>query len=112
MNQWLEKQDVDVSKLFNWSKKVEIKDDKDVTIIEAYVRIIGDAELGRCRVYGLRKSAEMRKKLMDFDSDERVAYIGDISTFTKDRLIDLILVQTMKELSAEARKNKIGRAHV
>jgi hypothetical protein len=99
----VERNDVDISKLFNWGKKFTIKWlDKQ---IDAYIRIIGDADLNRCRIFALRNSAELRRKLLDYKSDERLALIADFQAASKDNLIDAVILYSKEDFAAEAIKN-------
>lgn len=94
--------DVDVQKLFNWFTDVEIfvkgKPKK------FYIRLAGDADIGRARVFALRKSNEFRLKLKDELSDEFLALVGHKELFDKDSLISVILLHKVKEISREAYK--------
>lgn len=93
-----EANDVDISKLFNYKKAVEIGG------LKVYLRLVGDAELNIARVKALRASAEMRKKLKDKNSDEYLAYIGDREFLNRDQLITMILVLKTKEFADDASK--------
>jgi len=96
----IDKNDVDISKLFSWNKKYTIEVNKDEYNI--YIRLVGDAELNRARVYALRKSAEMRKKLKDENSDERLAYLPSIENLDKDAIINGLTLMNTKKFTAEA----------
>lgn len=98
----IEKNDVDVSKLFIWTKDTEIEFNGKKT--KAYIRLVGDAELNRARVFAIRKSAELRKLLKNKESDEYIAYIPDQSSTTKDELINGLLVLGTKLATQEAMK--------
>jgi len=100
-----EKNDVNISKLFNWGNVFEIVDSKGSAIMKAYIRIVGDSELNRARVYGLRKSAELRKKLKNSDSDEHMAYILDKDTVEKQNLINYLIYKKTTEFAQEASRN-------
>ena len=99
----IDKNDVDISRLFQWKKKVDIEF-KGKTL-HAYLRIIGDAETNRARVFALRKSAEMRKLLRDVDSDERMAFLPESGVVKKDELIQGLLVLYTKDAGDEAVKS-------
>jgi len=83
--------DIDISKLFQWRKVVEITgiNDEPTTV---YMRLIGDAELNMARVAGLRASAELRKKFKDVNSDEYLAYVPDVESTEKENLIELLIM--------------------
>ena len=96
----IEKNDVDISKLFRWSRKVEVN--SFGKILEFYMRLCGDAEINRARVYALRKSAEFRKLLRTKDSDERLAYIPEFLSVVEEELINGILALSIKDFTTEA----------
>lgn len=98
----IDKNDVDISKLFQWGQKFNLKDRFGKEVLDVYVRLIGDAELNRSRVYALRSSAQLRLKLKDENSDERVAYIPHPSTMTKDELINALVLFHNKALTLKA----------
>lgn len=107
----VEKNDVDISPLFAWSKEFEIVEGEKVTPV--YMRLLGDADVNRARVSALRSSAELRRKLKDINSDERMAFIKDIDDIKEDVLISVIIVFAMKDLQelAESKlKIKIPKA--
>lgn len=96
----VEKNDVDIRKLFEWSKKVTIRiKGKDV---DFYLRLVGDADAARARVAALRASAELRKKLLDENSDEHLAYIPIFSEDDKPKLVEYLLILEAKEFSKQA----------
>jgi hypothetical protein len=101
----VEKNFVDVSRLFNWGKLFEVKDNKGNILVNLYMRLVGDAEVNRSRVFALRKSAELRKKLNDPTSDESVAFIPEKESMDKDRLIEMVLVYSVRDLSKDANKD-------
>jgi hypothetical protein len=106
----VEKNDVDISKLFIWGKKYEIVDTNDKVIYTLYMRLLGDADLNRTRVYALRKSQELRKKLRDVNSDERMLYIKDREDMSKDEIVFNIAALSMREINKRgAREVSIPR---
>lgn len=96
----VEHNDVDIAPLFSWSKKFEVISNGDVTPV--FMRVLGDADMGKARVSALRKSAELRKKLKDTNSDERIAFIKDIDDLTSDLLVDLITIFSIRDLTDRA----------
>lgn len=92
-----ERSDVDISKLFVWGNKFSIKDRDGGTLLEVYIRLVGDADINRARVAALRRSAELRKRLNDPLSDERVAYIPEKEFIDKDALVEFLLTSYIKE---------------
>jgi len=99
-----ERNDVDISKLFHWGKEATIVDSDDKEVMKYYIRILGDADLGRSRVFALRKSAEFRKRLNDLESDERVGFILDETSVGKEQLVNIILTIRSKEILADVQK--------
>jgi hypothetical protein len=97
--------DIDISKLFCWKKKVEINgvSEKPITV---YMRLIGDADLNRARVASLRASAELRKKFKDENSDEYLAYIPEMDNIEKENITELIIMLNMSEYRG-AVENKV-----
>ena len=106
MSDIVEKNDVDISKIFDWGRVFEIVNPRDDSVESlVYMKILGDADLGIARVYALRKSSEMRRKLRDTDSDERIAYIKDSSELTKDELVNLGVAYSSREIIQQARQS-------
>lgn len=95
----IDKNDVDISVLFNWGNAVPIFDERGNELLTLYVRVVGDADLNRARVLGLRKSAELRKKLNDSNSDERLAYIPDPTDIEKKNLIEVIISMELEDIA-------------
>ena len=93
-----EKNDVDISRLFNWNTKATIYGVDGIDTIELYIRIVGDADWNRARVKAMRASAELRKKLNDPDADEHLAYVPDKDNVDKDSLIHMMLILEMPDL--------------
>lgn len=97
-----DKNDVNISKLFTWCKDFDL--DTTEGTIKIYMRLVGDADLNLARVYSLRHSAELRKKLKDLDSDERVAYIADKEILSKEELVNYALLEMTRQFTLEATK--------
>jgi len=100
----IEKNDVDISKLFQWGDSMELQTPSGKTIT-VWMRIIGDSETNRARVYALRQSADLRKKLKDENSDERIAMIPELDETDKDKVIEILLALNIKELTDRAYEN-------
>lgn len=98
-----EKNDVNIQKLFNWKKefKLALFDGTEVIL---YIKLIGDADLNRARVFALRKSAELRNKLRTKDSDERLAFIQPPETIDEEKLIEIVAMLTLREITQQAYK--------
>jgi len=101
----IDKNDVDIKRLFNWGKEFIIKDDNNQELLKVYLRIIGDEDLNRVKVYALRESNKLRKKLKDLDSDERIAYLPDPSTVQKEALVEVSLMSSMRRFAKDATEN-------
>lgn len=91
-----ERNDVEISKLFTWGKMVTIENHT------FYLRVAGDADINRARVHALRRSAEMRRKLKDLNSDERLAYVAEEDLVERENLIEFLLVATTKKAMMES----------
>ncbi len=100
----VERNDVDISRLFIWGKEFEITDNEGNVQAKLYMRLLGDADVNRARVYALRKSREMRLKLSDYGSDERLIYIKMPNELSHDELIGYVLMFSMREITQKAFK--------
>lgn len=96
----IDKNEVDISKLFEWKREVTINTYNGE--VKVYMRLAGDAEIGRAKVYALRRSAEFRKKLRDLESEERLAYIPDMNSVVEDELVNGILSLLLKDITSDA----------
>lgn len=97
----LEKNDIDISRLFRWSDRFELLSPSKEIIDTIYLRIVGDAEMNRARIMALRKSSELRKKLLNLDSDERVGYVPELETLGRDKIIGYITFVRSKNIYKE-----------
>lgn len=98
----VEKNDVDITKLFRYKTEVEVKDELTGDSGKFYLRIIGDAELNRARVFGLRKAAQLRKELKDPESETREAFITEFTdVLSRELLIESILIMKIGEMQRE-----------
>jgi hypothetical protein len=97
-----ERNDVNISRLFNWGKDVNITDNKGNEVQKVYIRLATDAEINIARVYALRKSKELRRKLRDQSSEQRMAFIADYEDLESDRLIDILIMTSMRDITVEA----------
>jgi hypothetical protein len=99
----IEKNDVDLSKLLHYGDKFKIVDRTGETILTAYIRLVGDAELNRARIFALRSSADMRSSLKDKDSDLHKAFIPT-DDYSASELVDLIVAYSSQNIAKEAIK--------
>jgi hypothetical protein len=102
----VEKNDVDISPIFLWNKEITIKGLKEESVV-AYMRLLGDADINRARIMALRKSADLRNKLRDEESDERLALIPSIAELSHEVIVESIIVYTMRDLTQVAVKNAV-----
>jgi len=98
----VEKNDVNISKLFNWGTIFEFGLPNDDFKSLVYMRLIGDEDMNKARVYSLRKSREKRLSLNDESTDESIALIPAKNTFSKEQLLDMIVMFSARELSKRA----------
>jgi hypothetical protein len=98
----VDKNDVDISKLFNWGTSFELKAPSG-DVVTFYLRVVGDADLNIAKTFALRESAELRKKLKKKGTSERDAFIPDVISTEKDILIELILSLIVKEITDKVR---------
>jgi hypothetical protein len=101
----VEKNDVDISKLFVWGKHFEIVGKGTDALVHVWMRLLGDADINKTRVYSLRKTAELRRRLNDPNSDERIIYIKSIEEIELEELYSNIVLYSMRELTNSANKN-------
>lgn len=95
----LEKNDVDISKLFEWGQKFTLMDKNNDPLMDIYMRLVGDADWNRARIQALRASTELRKKLRDPESDETLAFLPDYESVSKERIIDLLIAINIRSLT-------------
>jgi len=100
MGSTIDKNDVDISRLFHYSQefKLKLKGEKEFTV---YLRVVGDAELNQARVFALRESAVLRKKLKDKESSEHLAYIPDLEPIPKEDLIKAIVLLRVPDITRQ-----------
>lgn len=98
----IERNEVDISKLFQWKKEVELLDLNGEIILKAFIRLVGDENLNKAKVYGLRKSAELRKKLKDSNSDECLAYLPEKEFVEKENIIEQLLFFKVRDYTSKA----------
>ncbi len=100
----VEKNDVDISALFNWGKIFALTSETGELETHVYIRLAGDADINRARVYALRRSAELRKKLREENTDERFAFIQDRELMDKERLIAVLSGLSLRTITHQAIK--------
>ena len=105
----IEKNDVDISKLFLWNTEVEIKDDAGTVLKTVWMRLVGDADLNRARVISLRESSKIREALKTENSDEYMAYIAPLKFTEKENIVAGIKLLNMGDYMDEARTSVITK---
>lgn len=100
----VEKNDVDISALFDWGRVYEIVNSEGETEALIYMKLLGDADVNRARVYALRKSAELRRKMRDPDSDEYLTTVRDIDEMSIDDLVQYVVAFSMRDIRNRALK--------
>ena len=103
----IEKNDIDLSKLFMWSSEVIVVDSKGEELTKVFMRVVGDKDLSRARVFSLRESAVLRKALRTEGTDENVAFISSLEYATQENIVVGIKLLMIQDLVAEARKETI-----
>jgi hypothetical protein len=98
----IEKNDVDISKLFAYKKEITLLIPGTSDEVTFYQRVVGDEDNNKARVYALRESGKLRSKLNDRKWEDRVAYVPDISKVLKDDLVEITLGLIMQDLSMQA----------
>jgi len=101
----IDKNDVDITQLFKWSKEVVLRDPYTGMVLTVHLRLVGDADMNRAKANGYRKSAELRKKLKTPDSDERTIFLTELDSYVeKESLIQAIILLEMPEYYQQALK--------
>jgi hypothetical protein len=96
----IDKNDVNIAKLWNWG--TQFKTETPQGMLTFWMRVVGDADLNRARVYGLRQSATLRRQLKTEGSDERLALVPELGITEKDKIVTAILVYSVTELTDRA----------
>lgn len=99
-----ERNDVNITPLFSWGKSFELVDQDEMPIMKVFMRLVGDADLNRARIYALRMSAEKRKSLADKNSDDHIAFIQEEGALEHERLLGLCVLFSSKDISQRALK--------
>lgn len=94
-----EKNDISLDRLFKWGKQVSINDKQGNELFSCYIRLVGDAELNRARIFALRKSAELRRLLRSTDSEERLAFIVDFESVDEEKLVEMITYMNTRDIT-------------
>ena len=93
-----------LSKLFKWSKKVDILGSSDEVVATVYMRLIGDADFSEARDTALASSKKLRRDLKNPSSLAYTGAFADIDYVDKDDMINNIIVSEMSLYRDEAVK--------
>lgn len=93
----VEKNDVSINKLFSWGKVFILENGEDEILV--YMRVLGDADLNKARVYAIRESAKLRRALRDPNSDEHLISVKDIEELTKDNLVNYNIIFSARDIT-------------
>ncbi len=66
------------------------------------MRLLGDADVNRARVFALRKSHELRNNLKSPTSVERLIYMREMDDIETDDIVNYIVVFSMREITNDA----------
>jgi hypothetical protein len=98
----IDKNDVNVARLFEWKNKFALENEDGLVVGDVYMRLAGDADINRARIFALRESALLRKKLHDPNSDEALALLIDTELAERDKIIQLTLNYEVREATKKA----------
>jgi len=94
-----EKNDVDVRRLFTWGTAFELSYPGTDEVSLVYMRLVGDEDMNKARVYALRESKKFRNILKDPESDERMALIPSVGDISDSDLVQLVAMFSTRNLS-------------
>ncbi len=100
----IEKNDVDISKLFEFKSDVELHT-VDGKTIKVYLRLPNDGDIGKARVRAIRDSAKFRNDLRNPKWEDREVYLPDVSDFSKEDMVSLIKSYSIRQISVEVSNN-------
>ncbi|HEC63700.1 hypothetical protein LCGC14_0482920 [marine sediment metagenome] len=103
----IERNDVDLTKLFKWSTEIEIQDEKGNSVTSVFMRLVGDSELNQARIFGLRESAKLRRALKTLGTTERDAFVSDLELREPEFIAKTVTILSLNSLSTDARRNVI-----
>ncbi len=103
----IEKGDVSISSLFRWTTEVSILNGQGEEALKVFMRLLGDKDINQARVYGLRSSAELRKRLRTKGTDENIAFISEIPSRDREALEAGIKLLRLSDLANIARRNAV-----
>lgn len=109
MTRDIERNDVDISQLYKWKRRINIYDPYTDTTVYVYMRIVGDVDINKAKTYGYRKAAELRKSLRKEGSDERLAFLAELEDYKEDAsiLVKSIILLELPQMYQEAMNNAV-----
>lgn len=100
----VEREDVDVKRLFYWNRKFEVVDKNGNVVDTLYIRVAGDADVSRARVAALRASSKLRKSLQDVNSEERLINIPGKDDLAREMMVEAIALLSLRDFRKDADK--------
>ena len=100
----IDRNDVDLTKLFKWNTDVEILDEHRDVVKSVYMRLIGDAEINKARVFALRESANLRRALKTDGSEDREAFISELDIRGSEFIAKAVTILSITTIANDARK--------
>jgi len=99
----IEKNDVDLNVLFNYTTEVELTLPNGKDTIKLYQRVIGDEKNNQAQVHALRASGELRAKFKDTKWEDRIAFVPKLDNrYKKEEVVEIILALLNREITIEA----------
>jgi len=98
----IEKREVDLNALFNYTTELELLLPEGRGTITLYQRVIGDEDNGKAQVHALRESSEFREKLRNRRWKDRKAYIPNITNLRKEEIVETLASLMIRDLTLEA----------
>lgn len=96
----IEKNDVDITSLFDFTKEVELRTTSGEPI-KVYMKLPNDAQINRARVYAMRESSNLRKNLKDSSWEEREGFIPSVSDRTDEEIVEHIIGMSIQKIGVE-----------
>ena len=97
-----EKNDVDVRRLFSWGTAFELSNPDTEEITMVYMRLVGDEDMNKARVYALRESKKLRETLRDTSTDESIALIPSFNDIPNKDIVEMVAMFSTRAMSKRA----------
>ena len=98
----VEKNDVDINRLFTWGTVFELTYPGTDEVSMVYMRLVGDEDMNKARVYALRKSREFRNTLRDTSTDDSMALIPPFEDVPYEDLSNMVAMFSTRSLSKKS----------